>query len=182
MPFLEVDRKLSLAFFTIPNLPHGMASPEEFPWMCGIFDRNNKYLCACVIVPENFNNDMSTGTSLVLTVAHKAINYNPGWVQNYSQNLCNNLSCRIFSDLKIRVRDHYLCKNFKAPERQKYIDYDVDSIFIHPDYSPERYTSNLAAIKIKGPIDTSQNGINAACLPTCNEMFDFTFQNGTGTR
>eukprot|EP00094_Tigriopus_californicus_P001269 TCALIF_01230-PA protein Name:"Similar to OVCH2 Ovochymase-2 (Bufo japonicus)" AED:0.63 eAED:0.64 QI:0/0/0/0.5/1/1/6/0/430 len=150
-------------FYTIPNLPHGMASPEEFPWMCGIFDRNNQYLCACVIVPENFNNDITRGTSLILTVAHKVVNHNPG-------------------DLKIRMRDHYLCKDFKAPERQKFIDYDVDSISIYPDFSPERFNNNLAAIKTKGTIDTTQNGINAACLPTCGEMFDFTFQNGTGTR
>eukprot|EP00095_Tigriopus_kingsejongensis_P005135 maker-scaffold100_size373717-snap-gene-2.45 protein:Tk05135 transcript:maker-scaffold100_size373717-snap-gene-2.45-mRNA-1 annotation:"serine proteinase-like protein 1" len=150
-------------FYTIPSLPHGMASPEEFPWMCALFDRNNKYLCACVIVPEKSDNKMSRGTSLVLTVAHKAVQYTS-------------------SDLKVRVREHYLCENFRTPERQKFLEYDIDTIQVHPEYSPTRYNNNLAALRTKVRIDTKQSGVNAACLPTCPEMFDYSFSNGTGTR
>jgi hypothetical protein len=43
--------------------------------------------------------------------------------------------------------------------------------------------NSFAVLIVDRPIDLVQaNGINAACLPACRNMFDYKFKNGTGTR
>ena len=64
---------------------------------------------------------------------------------------------------------------------------------IHPRYDPTRLSHDLAVLKvvtrpdgfggIKGRIDlTSKDDINAACLPGCEDQFNYQFNNQTGVR
>lgn len=152
-------------FETIPNLPFGMASPEEFPWICIILDRSNNLVGSCVIIPLNSGNDISQGSEIVLTVAHKAIEY-----------------VRRPRLLKVRVRDNYLCKDKKAPEKYNYIEFDIQEIIVHPGYSRTRYNNNIAALRLDKRLNLNDVGINAACIPTCPDMFDYKFQNNSGVR
>ena len=42
---------------------------------------------------------------------------------------------------------------------------------------------DFAYLKLEKTIDLSfSSHLSAACLPTCDDMFDFQFKNGTGTR
>ena len=57
---------ISLSF-----LEKGRASPDEFPWNCLMLTNKNRFIGACAIVPDTRNNDVSRGTSTVITAAHK---------------------------------------------------------------------------------------------------------------
>ena len=52
-------------------LDKGRASPDEFPWNCLMLTNKNRFIGACAIVPDTRNNDVSRGTSTVITAAHK---------------------------------------------------------------------------------------------------------------
>ena len=52
------------------GVQHGESSPGEFPWTCLILNQNNDFVGTCAIIPENFNNDITRGTSKVITAAH----------------------------------------------------------------------------------------------------------------
>ena len=52
---------------------------------------------------------------------------------------------------------------------------------IHPDFDEKRLSDNIAILVLNKPIDLSErDSVNAACLPACNNMFDYTFPNKTG--
>ena len=88
----------------------------------------------------------------------------------------------ICSLLKIRVLE-YDASAFKDPEIQRHEEYEVLKITKHPRYKPKRFTDDLAVLTVERTISlTSKNGVNAACLPACDNQFDFEFRNGTGTR
>jgi len=53
------------------NLERGQASPEEFPWICMMLTDKDRFLGSCAIVPEDSDNDISSGTYRVITAAHK---------------------------------------------------------------------------------------------------------------
>ena len=57
-------------------------------------------------------------------------------------------------------------------------------IDIAPGFDKKRPGKNdLAILTLEKSIDLSLNEhLAAACLPTCDSMFDFKFKNGTGTR
>ena len=59
------------SFRTLSSLSEGQASPDEFPWTCLVLTTENKFLGGCAIVPERKDNDISSGTSRVITAAHK---------------------------------------------------------------------------------------------------------------
>ena len=97
-----------------------------------------------------------------------------------------------FSQLKIRVIE-YDAGGFKNTENTRHQEYQVSDIEIHPRYDSDRLTYDLAVLKVetrsdgfggvRGRIDlTSTDDINAACLPGCDNMFDYQFNNGTGVR
>ena len=45
----------------------------------------------------------------------------------------------------------------------------------------KRVSDNIAIMFLEKPLDLiREDGINAACLPACNNMFDHTFVNHTG--
>ena len=94
--------------------------------------------------------------------------------------------------IKIRVNE-YDVRDLNTPENRRFKEYDVDDIITHPRYDPKRLSYDLAVLKVKtrrtgrggvrGKIDlTGTNDINAACLPGCDDMFDYQFHNGTGVR
>ena len=53
----------------------------------------------------------------------------------------------------------------------------------HPNFHKKRLTDDIAVIILERPINlVSKNGVNAACFPACNNMFEHKFDNGTGVR
>ncbi len=62
---------ISQDYETARGLAKGKASPGEFPWTCIVLDEDDNEVAACVIVPNSFDNDISTGVGRVITVAHR---------------------------------------------------------------------------------------------------------------
>jgi len=147
----------------VSGLNYGESSPGEFPWTCLILNQNNDFLGTCAIIPEKFNNDLYRGTRKILTAAH---------------NLKNIRSAR---DLKIRVGE-YRADGFSSPEVIRHEEYSVDNYRIHHEHNPKRLDNDIAVIKVDRNINLNHRYVNAACLPSCNNQFDYKFTNGTGTR
>ena len=79
-------------------------------------------------------------------------------------------SCCLFSSLRIKIES--------SNDMQ---DLEVVKGYLHPDFDRRRLSDDIALLELKEPIDLIQNeGVNAACLPACNNMFDQTFANKTG--
>jgi len=145
------------------GLEFGQSSPGEFPFTCLLLNQNNDFVGTCVIVPEDFSNNNGRGTRKVLTAAHK-------------------LSKIGQSDLlKVRVGE-WDASGFNAPEREEHDEYTVVRITKHPRFSSKRLNYNMAILKVDRDIDLRKNSVNTACLPSCDNQFDFKFNNGTGTR
>ena len=67
------------------------------------------------------------------------------------------------------------------PERHQ--DYIVVRFKVHDDFNKNRLDNNIAVLMLEKPIQLqNHDGANAACLPACDNMFDYKFSNGTGTR
>ncbi len=61
--------------------------------------------------------------------------------------------------------------------------FSVSQVIPHPDFEESRLVNNIAVLVLDSAIDlVSDDDVNAACLPQCDEMFDYQFANGTGTR
>ena len=85
--------------------------------------------------------------------------------------------------LKVRVGEYDAGDFDEKVEETNYQEYDVSRMRIHPDFSLATVVNNLAVLEIAKPIDLVTNKtVNAACFPACSGMFDFKFENGTGTR
>lgn len=145
------------------GLDHGTSSPGEFPWTCLILNTNNDFLGSCAIIPDNSGNDNRQGTRKVITAAHKL------------KGVLN------AADLKVRVGE-WDASGSNDLERQNHIEYSVNSSLIHKDYNSRRLNNDIALLTLNSFIDLSNPYINTACLPSCRDQFDFTFQNGTGSR
>jgi len=161
-------------FREISGKKPGQANPSEFPWTCLALDQNNNFLGSCAIIPDNRFNDVRSGTDRVIMAAHKL----------------NNI--RRDNEVKIRVIE-YDASGFKQTENTKHKEYQVDDIVIHPSFDRTRLSHDLAVLKvvtrpdgfggIRGRIDlTSTDDINAACLPGCDDQFNYQFNNGSGVR
>jgi len=151
------------SFKPLFNLEKGQASPEEFPWSCIMLDGNNKFLGSCAIVPEQTDNDISRGTRRVITAAHK-------------------LKLQKSDELKVRIIE-YDASDFTSAEKTRHEEFVVVSFKIHPRFNPNRLSDDIAVLLLDRPINLlSRNGVNAACYPGCNNMFDYQFNNGTGVR
>merc|ERR1711879_646079 len=55
-------------------------------------------------------------------------------------------------------------------------------ILKHPDMSLTRLDNNLAILYVDRDIGLNNPYVNTACLPACDNQFDFLFSNGTGVR
>jgi len=162
-------------FREISGKKQGQANPSEFPWTCLVLDQNNNFLGSCAIIPDNRFNDVRSGTDRVIMAAHKLKNLSPRNDQ-----------------VKIRVIE-YDASGFKNTENTRHQEYQVADWKIHPQYDADRLSYDLAVLKVetradgfggvRGRIDlTSTDDINAACLPGCDNMFDYQFNNNTGVR
>eukprot|EP00096_Caligus_rogercresseyi_P008018 TRINITY_DN2626_c0_g1_i1.p1 TRINITY_DN2626_c0_g1~~TRINITY_DN2626_c0_g1_i1.p1 ORF type:complete len:448 (-),score=89.23 TRINITY_DN2626_c0_g1_i1:123-1466(-) len=131
----------------------GQSSPEEFPWTCLLLNQNNDFLGSCVIIPETFSNSLVGGTRKVITAAHKL----------------NKLGQRDL--LKVRVME-YDASGFNPPETTRHVEYTVVKFVTHPSFNSKRLTNDIALLTLDRSIDLSPNGVSAACLPSCLDMFD----------
>jgi len=147
----------------VSNLEFGQSSPGEFPWTCLLLNQNNDFVGTCVVVPDDFSNNNGRGTRKVLTAAHK-------------------LSKVGQTDLlKVRVGE-WDASGFNAPEQEEHTEYTVVRITKNPNFNSKRLNNNIALLTVDRDIDLSRNNVNTACLPSCDNQFDYRFNNGTGTR
>jgi len=139
------------------------SSPGEFPWTCLLLNQDNDFIGTCVIVPEDFSNNNGRATRKVLTAAHK--------LKKLGQN----------DLLKVRVGE-WDASGFNNPEEIPHDEYTVVRITKHRQFSAKRLSNNMAILKVDRDIDLNKDNVNTACLPSCDNQFDFTFKNGTDTR
>lgn len=150
-------------FTPASGLTHGQSSPGEFPWTCLVLNQKNDFIGSCVVIPADFSNNNAKGTRKVVTAAHKLAKVGPT------------------DQLKVRVGE-YDASGFKAPETIQHQEYAAVSIVKHPRFNPSRLDNDLAIITVDKVIDLTNPTVNTACLPSCDDQFDFKFNNGTGTR
>ncbi len=86
------------------------------------------------------------------------------------------------SILKVRVNE-YDARGENSPELSPHREYNVVRYSVYPRYKAGRFLNDLAILHLDRTVDlVSFNGINAACLPPCVDMFGGLFRNGTGVR
>lgn len=137
----------------------------EFPWACSLFTqgvggKKEKYLGGCTIIPNERDNDIQKPTYRVITAASKV-------------KLAEN------DPLKVRVR--FVDNRLGSLET----DHTVSQFIQHPKFNSRRgrLDNNIATLALDKPINlVEEEGVNAACLPACNDMFVHTFKNHTGVR
>jgi len=145
-------------------LPENEALVGEFPWACSLFTQAGKYLGGCTIIPNTPDNSIQEPTYRVITVATKLKKLGPN------------------DSLMVRVR---YTDTRSALEQN---DHLVTQFLSHPDFNvrkdkTQRFANNIATLALEKPINlVEEKGVNAACLPGCNDMFDHTFTNHTGVR
>lgn len=165
-------------FKPLPNRQGGQASPGEFPWMCLVLGEDpnrplpnwDLLLTTCVIVPETFDNEVSYGTNKVLTVTHR--------INNVAEP--DKLKVRIveFERGRVSSEEGESHKDFTVGRIQHF---QADGLPYGKLRRPGR--EDLTMLKLTETIDLSfNNHLSAACYPTCDDMFDVEFKNGTGTR
>merc|ERR1712183_411740 len=153
------------SFQPLQNLEKGQASPDEFPWNCLMLTDQNRFIGACAIVPDNRNNDVSRGTSRVITAAHK-LN-----------------SLKGSESLKVRIIEYDASGFNQNTENSRHEEFLVRRFIKHPNFDPKRLSDDIAVLILDRPINLLRNkGVNAACYPQCNNMFNYRFNNGTGVR
>jgi len=145
------------------------SKPYEFPWICLVFGGipgEEKFLGSCAIIPNNRNNDISQGTDRVITATHKLA------------------SLKGPDRLKVRIAEYDKSSNrLENLETVQFKEFIVQKKRNHPKHNTKRLTHDVTILFLEENIDlTSSNTVNAACLPTCADMFDYKFANGTGTR
>jgi len=145
------------------------SQPYEFPWTCLVFGGipgKEKFLGSCAIIPNNKNNDISQGTDRVITATHKL------------------KSLKGPDRLKVRIAEYDKGSNrLENLETVQFKEFTVQKKRNHPKHNPNRLSHDVTILFLAENIDlTSSNTVNAACLPTCANMFDYQFANGTGTR
>ena len=54
--------------------------------------------------------------------------------------------------------------------------------YSNADFDKKKLNDNIAILALSKPIKlVEEDSVNAACLPACNNMFDHTFANKTGS-
>merc|ERR1712157_161818 len=142
---------------------HGDSAPGEFPWTCLLLNQNNDFIGSCAIIPNDFSNDNNRGTRKVITAAHKL----------------KNIKERDL--LKVRVGE-YDASGFNDPERFQHEEYTVTRLLKHPQFNAGRLDNDIALLYVDRDIDLNNPYVNTACLPSCDNQFDYQFNNGTGVR
>jgi len=150
-------------YTTARGLPYGTTSPGEFPWTCLLLNQNNDFIGSCALIPDSFSNNNAIGTRKVITAAHK--------LKKIGKT----------DELKVRVGE-YDASGFNPPETYQHREYTVSRILVHPKFNSKRLDHNLAILTVDRNIDLGNPNVNTACLPSCEDQFDFRFNNGTGSR
>jgi len=83
--------------------------------------------------------------------------------------------------LKVRVGE-WDASGFNSPERFNHQEYTIVRILKHPQFSAGRLSNDIALLYTDRDIDLSNPYVNTACLPSCDNQFDYVFNNGTGVR
>merc|ERR1712079_820269 len=83
--------------------------------------------------------------------------------------------------LKVRVGE-WDASGFKSPEQFDHAEYTVVRILKHPQFNANRLDNDLAILYTDRDINLNNPNVNTACLPSCDNQFDFLFSNGTGVR
>ena len=91
------------------------------------------------------------------------------------------LTVVVYSLLKVRVGE-WDASGFNAPEQQQHEEYTVTRILKHPGMSTTRLSDNIALLYVDRDININHPYVNTACLPSCDNQFDYIFSNGTGVR
>jgi len=142
---------------------HGDSAPGEFPWTCLLLNQNNDFIGSCAVIPDDFSNNNNAPTRKVITAAHK--------LKNLQQN----------DLLKVRVGE-WDASGFNAPEQFNHEEYTVVRILKHPQFNAGRLSNDIALLYTDRDINLNSPNVNTACLPSCDNMFDHQFANGTGVR
>jgi len=146
------------------GLSHGQSLPGEFPWTCLLLNQNNDFVGSCAVIPNDFSNDNSRPTRKVVTAAHK--------LKDLQRN----------DLLKVRVGE-WDARGFNSPEQFNHQEYTVLRILKHPQFNAGRLDNDIAILYVDRDIDINSSPyVNTACLPSCDNQFDFQFSNGTGVR
>ena len=83
--------------------------------------------------------------------------------------------------MKVRVGE-WDASGFKSPEQFDHAEYTVVRILKHPQFNAGRLDNDLAILYTDRDISLNNPNVNTACLPSCDNQFDFLFSNGTGVR
>merc|ERR1719429_861754 len=110
--------------------------------------------------PDDFNNDNNRPTRKVITAAHK--------LKSLKQN----------DLLKVRVGE-WDASGFSSPEQFNHEEYTVVRILKHPQFSTGRLSNDIALLYTDKDINLNNPYVNTACLPSCDDQFDYIFSNGT---
>jgi len=160
------EKRCGVRKFELTALPENEAIMGEFPWVCSVFTRTprnraGRYLGGCAIIPNGPDNDIHKPTYRVITAAAKI---------------------ELANDEPLLVRIRFVDRRLDNIEN----DFVVSQFKVHPQYKDENFhpiANNIATLALAKPINLVQeDGVNAACLPACNDMFYHTFINGTGVR
>jgi len=173
------------------NLPKSEVSPGEFPWTCTLWTETNGrdvYLGSCAIIPNAKGNDITEPTRRVITAAHKLKSLTGILkVRIEDANNSDDIVEDIFQEDSDYGASSYDDASGRAAGRSSQIsiekDYLVTDIAEHPDFDVDRLLNDISVLKLQKPIElATSNRVNAACMPGCPNMFDNTFNNGTGVR
>ena len=126
--------------------------------------QDNDFVGTCAVIPSDSSNNNNAPTRKVLTAAHKLKNIAAADL------------------LKVRVGE-WDASGFNAPEQQQHEEYTVVRILKHPQFNAGRLDNDLAILYTDRNIEINSSPyVNTACLPSCDNQFDFLFSNGTGVR
>merc|ERR1712084_179970 len=156
------DNDINLSIFGITCINPQQAQ-NTIPWTCLLLNQNNDFIGSCAIIPNDFSNNNNRGTRKVITAAHKL----------------KNIKERDL--LKVRVGE-YDASGFNDPERFQHEEYTVTRLLKHPQFNAGRLDNDIALLYVDRDIDLNNPYVNTACLPSCDNQFDYQFSNGTGVR
>ena len=84
--------------------------------------------------------------------------------------------------MKVRVGE-WDASGFNSPEQFNHQEYTVTRILKHPQFNAGRLDNDIAILYTERNIEINSSPyVNTACLPSCDNQFDFLFSNGTGVR
>merc|ERR1712013_68450 len=75
-----------------------------------------------------------------------------------------------------------MSSGFNDPEKVQHEEYTVTRLLKHDKFNPGRLDNDIAILYVDRDINLNSPYVNTACLPSCDNQFDYQFSNGTGVR